>query len=135
MLKPADPAAVRRFVRHTLGCACPDEVFNVIDSSNGSQASGSCYDSRLRVGKRLLIYLLTVEGPERLAVKLPQALSAGKRERDARGFNRFRAVLVAADRASITGPAQRLFEAWVEKDDRTHLHVVAPAEVADIGPA
>lgn len=130
MTKPFANQAVRQFVRQTLGCTCPDDVFEHIASDSPAQPDESGYDSRLLVGNRLLIYLLAIEDSQTLASRLPKSLAAGKQERDVRGLNRFRAVLVAADQAAVTDSAQRIFEEFEGKDERVHLHIVTPAEVA-----
>ena len=49
---------IEHFVRATLGCQCPDEVFRSIAIDQLRTADGAIGYTRLLVGNRLLIYVL-----------------------------------------------------------------------------
>ncbi|MDX1777225.1 MAG: hypothetical protein R3297_11640, partial [Desulfobulbales bacterium] len=60
-------------------------------------------------------------------------LETGRKERDERNLNRFRAVL------SVNGPlnaaltrAQFYFSRYAGRDDRMHIHVIPPDDIRDI---
>jgi len=109
---------IELFVRETLGCACPDEVFERIDCrANINLPGGIELDYRITVGGRLLIFALNTDRFDCIASVLPLLTSAGIADRDNGGFNRFR-----PDR--LRDKAFGLFES-LAVDDRTHLHVVA----------
>jgi hypothetical protein len=114
--------AVVRFVRGTLGCTCPDEVFDEIELETRSapglslEALGAdAVEQVLHVGGRLLIALCPTLDERRLQA----LLRAGVALRDARGYNRFRVAIAGS------GPApERVAELLGGLDDRVHVHVV-----------
>jgi len=114
---------IRTFVRETLGCACPEEVFQYIDCQSDIQAGDIRLRARINVGNRLLIYVADVDDPKSLRSLLPQLLEIGKKERDRLGFNRFRLVLTADHTGEIAEPAAEVFRD-AAGDEKMHLHVV-----------
>jgi len=112
---------LRRFVRHTLGCACPEETLADIRVEAAPAAlAGLPVERALKVGGRLLVLLCGTEpGPpdpdqaQRLAGEATQL-------RDALGFNRVRIVL--ADPSGESHDLSRL----PAPDDRIHWHRVTP---------
>lgn len=107
--------AVAKFARRVLGCQCAPEVFDSIALKE--DAGLACV--RVVIGARLLIYFAVAAAPARVAT----LASAGIRERDARGYNRFRLVL---DQAGPDAGAQ--FRAVIGEDAKAHLHLVPEAE-------
>ena len=86
---PIDAAGeLIRFVRETLGCGCPDEVFDriVIDTSKHGEAG-------LDVGGRLLVRVLAEKNVDRLVETFPDTVERLRNERDRRGFHRVRLVV------------------------------------------
>ena len=116
-----DRKKIKAFVQDVLGCGCPEEVFQRIDLRK-AELAGEPYD-RINVGDRLLIYIFRAADPRWAEKELPAIVRAGKGERDARGFNRFRLVL-ATDAAPVRDAATKAFEKLDIVDDRVHLHVV-----------
>jgi len=117
---------IKRFVQETLGCSCPEDVFNNIDYQ---KESAGIPGSRVNVGGRLLIYIITVDGISSIQAVINAALAQGVDERDNKGFNRFRLVLVASrpdDLRSLSGQA---FDRSGYVDEKTHLHVVSDSDV------
>jgi hypothetical protein len=125
---PSGHAGVRDFVQARLGCGCPESVFQSIqtDRSEGFTAERP-YDLRLAVGGRLLVYLARVARLPDPAASVRRMAEAGREERDAGGFNRFRAVLVADSPEDLPAAVLRAFAEAVGGDARCHLHVVDPA--------
>ena len=124
-----DVPAVTRFVREVIGCNCPDEVFRHIAIQRGSSAVKACStDCELRIGGRLLI-VVTSEPVARLAPHLAKVFAEGKQARDERKFNRFRLVVRTGQPAEEREEFFRAFESVVDKDERTHLHVLPKGEV------
>ena len=117
-----------RFVRHTLGCTCPDEVFDEIVFQAGDDHEGT-YTRSIILGGRLLIYIWETNDPSLVQARLPAILVRGKNERDQRGLNRFRAVIATDDAERIGSTAQQLFQALPDKDEKVHLHVVRRNDV------
>lgn len=119
----ADP--IRQLVRETLGCTCPETVFEQVELAplpwGGAEALAG---TRIIVGGRLLIYVCAqVDGLS--PVRLAEFVARGRAERDARGLNRFRLVLPCRDAEATQRSLSPTFEAVPTRDDRVHLHCVS----------
>jgi hypothetical protein len=115
---------VKRFVRGTLGCACPDEVFEHISISPLNPCPGLPVDGSLEVGGRLLIYISFNSDIQVLRENLEQIIRQGKEIRDRRGFNRFRYVVVADKVEALNAVLVPLFDALPFIDEKVHLHII-----------
>lgn len=116
---------VRRFVRDTLGCGCPESVFEQVELLQNGAAPGQA-DLAVVIGGRLLVCLF--QG-ERLAGDDQAALAARVEAcvalRDGRGLNRCRLVLTSSPGPSTSAALQATIEAAVQSgDDRLHLHLM-----------
>ncbi len=120
------------FVRNTLGCACPDEVFERIEYEDGGDGEDRRPCLTIRIGGRLLIALWKIEDAAPLETGLPALLNAGKSERDRRGMNRFRLVIATDAPGTVGPPARAIFSNHAEKDDKIHLHVVSRQDAASL---
>lgn len=118
-----------RFVRRTLGCACPDEVFKKIEYGDADRGEESCVQT-ITVGGRLLIHLWKVNDLATVEAKLPTVLFRGKEHRDRLGLNRIRIVLATDDVERVGSLARQLFQAWSGKDEKVHLHVLRTEDLA-----
>lgn len=124
-MNPSDKSAIEHFVRDSLGCQCPDEVFRQIEVSPLVRPHGQGMDRRIMVGGRLLIHI--VEAPERLdePAWLERMAVAGRDERDRLAYNRYRLVVAStAETADRTSLEQRFTRA-LGGDQHAHLHVLA----------
>ena len=117
---------IKRFVQETLGCSCPEEVFNNIDYQ---KASDGILGRKVNVGDRLLIYIINMDGKSNTLKVINSALERGVVERDKKGFNRFRLVLVASHPDALRSSAEHDFESSGYTDEKTHLHVVNESDV------
>ena len=119
MSASARHSAIEGFVRETLGCACPDEVFAAIEDGERGGLR------RIAVGGRLLVYLVAPARGGLTADQLDGYLSRGRRERDELGFNRFRLVIAADDERTTEAEALTgAFERLRAGDERLHLHLI-----------
>ncbi len=126
-------SAIKAFVKRTLGCTCPDKVFDEIrHEADASLAQCESPVSRIAVGDRLLIYLMCTDSLETVARELPVMIRDGQAERDSCGFNRFRAVVCTGNIGAVANSADAVFARNTAKDDRVHLHVVTREQVRDI---
>lgn len=113
-----------KFVRQTLGCQCPDEVFKQIEQEKAQNAITQQNYTRITVGGRLLIYIWKAEELSLVKTVLPELVAQGKSERDRRGMNRFRLVLAAQDAQSFEFSAAQVFRKLSGIDEKVHLHIV-----------
>jgi hypothetical protein len=120
-------ASIVRFVRGTLGCQCPDDVFDSITLATESADTVGCF-SRLVIGRRLLIYVARSAD----AAAVVALAHRGRRDRDASGLNRFRLVWTAQD-GSAARDAATAFAAARGNDGQMHLHVLPSHELPDFG--
>ena len=116
---------IKAFVRQTLGCACPEEVFKRIDcQSNIKLNDNILLSSKINVGNKLLIYVVEINDQDFIRRTLPNLVEIGKKERDSSGFNRFRLVLATNKLNKIKEVADVTFKT-IDKDDRIHLHIIS----------
>lgn len=135
-LQPATPE-LERFVRDSLGCTCPDEVFQRVDDAPSELSRASGIGQRIAIGGRLLIYIVSPDSCDQALAKLPEWIGAGLSDRDAQGMNRLRLVLVMA---GLTEDEARTIEAVFRRavadaDDRVHLHHLDPASALPLQEA
>jgi hypothetical protein len=119
---------VKRFVQETLGCSCPEEVFDRISVDTGAGE----VSHRIRIGGRLLVYILDASRTVDVSRAIASALREGVRERDRDHFNRLRLVVISPGPDRIAETAQTAFSGSPVRDDKTHLHVL---ETCNLGLA
>ncbi len=117
---------IKHFVQETLGCSCPEEVFNQIDYQ---KESDDISGRKINVGERLLIYIITMDGKSNMQGVINLALERGVEERDEKGLNRFRMVLVSSRPDELRSLAEHAFDSSGYTDEKTHLHVVNESDV------
>lgn len=130
LIEAAEQPAIARFVRETLGCGCPDEVFQSIEVSDAGTADGTVSFTRLVIGQRLLIHVWRPATAAPLPEDVQALAEEGCAERDARGYNRYRLVIAATEPAATIDAVAATFNDAVGGDDRAHVHVLAASELA-----
>lgn len=125
------------FVQNTLGCQCAEEVFNSIESGRGSTPNGEAAFSKMIIGNRLLIYIVTpLPGPENSMNNLiPILTEMGIAERDSKAYNRFRLVLVKQPDDATPDTLDTLikdFQKTAGHDEKAHIHFVSPEELPNV---
>ncbi len=115
---------IKNFVQKTLGCGCPEEVFQIIECKNNVLSGESFLRNKINIGNRLLIYVADIPETGSLKKTLPTLIHEGKEERDRTGFNRFRLVLAADNVDEIKKAAVDIFSK-LDKDEKVHLHVIS----------
>lgn len=126
-LSRADHASIERFVRGTLGCTCPDEVFEAIAIQRARLPECATQYTRLVVGDRLLIYVVH----DTTARAVQGLTSHGLSERNDRGYNRFRLVVGCRGAGQLRADIETGFTGIAGADDRAHLHVMAADAVPE----
>ncbi len=126
-MRPVEqPALVKAFVQHTLGCGCPETVFtSMLTEVFAPPDLPDVSIRRLLIGNRLLIYLLPADGERPLSAgRLADIAGYAQKERDTCGYNRVRLVVpstrVAQDRVALA----RFFAERFGSDEKLHLHVL-----------
>ncbi|MHC4640935.1 MAG: hypothetical protein ACYS32_04765 [Planctomycetota bacterium] len=115
---------IKAFTRDILGCDCPEEVFSRIVCEDDVKVEGGLTIShRINIGDRLLIYISMSDQTGELSSELVKLVDSGEKERNDKGFNRFRLVLVSGNPDLIKDDARKLFE-QLGKDEKIHLHII-----------
>jgi len=87
---------IKIFTRDVLGCDCPEHVFSrIICEDNVDIDNGLTISHKINIGGRLLIYIWVPDQTDELRSKLAKLVDSGEKERNDKGFNRFRLVLVS----------------------------------------
>ena len=122
---------IKLFVIQTLGCACPEEVFQYIDCQHNIKLNDDILlHNKINIGNRLLIYIVEMNSPDLIKRKLPILIQTGKKERDNSGFNRFRLVVVTESVNQIKHIADSVFKNLKDKDEKIHLHIIHKKEIS-----
>lgn len=119
-------------MRETLGCGCPEEVFDNLNLSLTTPWQGGPSVKILHVGGRLLICILTCRDISEVRDFLPPLVRMYRDERDRKGYNRVRIVIAATDPASLIPMADFLFQSLPEVDERIHLQILPTSQVSGI---
>lgn len=125
----AGQASIERFVRGTLGCGCPDEVFQSIAISRLPAAAGRPPLVQLLVGSRLLIHVVAMPVDTALGDWLEQLAASGRAARDRHGYNRFRLVISSPPSAAPPRGIAERFARAVTGDAHAHLHLLRTDEL------
>lgn len=126
-----DDEPIRRFVRESLGCGCPDEVFEDIRIREQSDLF-SLHNTVFEIGGRLFVVVIDAVDWRALGPMLRGIVQAGRIYRDRHGYNRFRLVIATEDERAH-GELGRLFDALPDIDNKTHLHVIPPQQIPGHG--
>jgi hypothetical protein len=79
---------------------------------------------RIRIGGRLLVYILDASRAADVSRAIADALREGVHERDRNHFNRLRLVVISPNPDRIAETAQAAFSGSPARDEKTHLHVL-----------
>lgn len=127
-----DCADVEQFVRGTLGCSCPEEVFRSMSVRHVPSVADRPAHTELLVGSRLLIRVVEEPADPAAAGWLERLVADGLAARDRHGYNRLRLVIVARTPGGVAGGSNGLearFARAATGDERAHLHLLAEAQL------
>lgn len=119
-----DNEKIKVFVKDTLGCGCPEKVFEKIDVSKLSTAGHEQEIARIVVGDTLLIYIISPEPSVDFVDSVEAIGLAGKVDRDANNYNRFRLVVAGFEDDEQQDKVSGLFSRLFENDEKMHVHFV-----------
>ncbi len=123
----AENQAIRLFVRESLGCSCPEHVFDSIGVSERSdlfEQATTVYE----IGGRLFVTVMVTDDWQTIGPSLGRIVEIGRNYRDRHGYNRFRLV-IATDDGEARSVLEQQFAALPNTDEKTHLHVVSPLQL------
>jgi hypothetical protein len=128
--------AITSFVRESLGCECPDEVFETIEYQ---LREGPDEGLNVTIGGRLLVWVRPFMprtghiGQRDVPHIVYVLLQSGRDERDTKGLNRFRLVLVASkkvikdlDLRANMDRGLEMFTNDIGRDEKVHVHLIEP---------
>ncbi len=119
-----DNKVIREFVRKTLGCNCPEEVFQYIDCRAAVNIDENILPAyEINIGNRLLIFAAGIDEVDSLRSVLSKLVQDGINKRDEKKFNRFRLVLLSNGDNDIAEHASEIFDS-LTTDEKAHLHVI-----------
>ncbi|MFA5866367.1 MAG: hypothetical protein WC891_00160 [Actinomycetota bacterium] len=123
---------IKEFVQETLGCGCPEEVFNQIEHMKGEPIEGGLIlRDRIVIGRRLLVYIYEdTDGEDVQESVIRTLLTAGVHERNKNSFNRYRLVLLTQTPEDNKGLSDRTARVIAEFDDRTFAHIIASDSIS-----
>jgi len=113
------------FIKGTLGCACPDEVFEKIETGKAAIAQFAEGTTRIVVGERLLIYVVFPQSLSELCANIGEAAVMGKIDRDTNKYNRFRLVVMSGRDSDCPADAITRFDEAAGSDEKMHLHFIS----------
>lgn len=128
--RPATPA-LERFVRETLGCTCPADVFDRVRHIPVDTRIDIGLTRRIDVGGRLLIHVYDIARPDDAIDRMADWVAEGRAERERQGMNRLRLVIATGRlNPAAMRDIQAAFTAAPFADERVHLHIVDRDAVA-----
>ncbi|MBE0586235.1 MAG: hypothetical protein IH612_21025 [Desulfofustis sp.] len=136
-MKPVkQPTQIKNFVQQTLGCGCPESVFqSMLTDQFTLPEVPNAPIIRLLIGQRLLIYLVASNtGRPWSPGQLTLLTARGLQEREQHGYNRLRLVIILAEHTDHQQQTmERSFSALQGTDDRLHLHVISARDSSLVG--
>lgn len=106
-------------VRTTLRCDCPDTVFRHFQIRVHLSSEPPFLQAIM--GDRLLLHIMDANQLEDMGRRIPRLLREGLSERDRRGLNRFRLLIVGEVPGAL---ASKLMETAESMDPKAHVHVL-----------
>jgi len=127
----SDKEKIKVFVKNTLGCGCPDKVFEKIDISKLLLSGDEGELTRIVVGDTLLIYIIRAELSDDFVDSVEALGMAGKADRDTSNYNRFRLVVSGFGDDDQQGRLSERFSKLFATDEKMHLHFVNDEQLSD----
>src|SRR5450759_2039700 len=112
---------IKEFAQETLGCGCPEEVFNQIaHAKDVTLEGGLVVRDRIVIGQRLLVYVYEdADGGDVPENVIRTLVTSGVRDRGTNNFNRFRLALLTKKPEDDKELSDRAARVIAESDDRT----------------
>jgi hypothetical protein len=115
---------IEDFVRQSLGCNCPQEVFEYIDCQSAVKIDeNTILDYEINIGNRLLIFAAGIDKTDSMQTFISKLVKAGTKKRNEMKFNRLRIVLLTTRINDIDEQAHEIFNSIIT-DEKIHLHII-----------
>jgi len=115
---------LKAFVKNTLGCGCPEKVFEKIDFSKLPTVVDEEDATRIVVGDTLLIYVICPIPTANFVDSVESIGLAGKADRNANNYNRFRLVVSGIEDDVQQEKVSKSFSKSFNTDEKMHIHFV-----------
>ena len=113
---------LKAFVKNTLGCGCPEKVFEKIDFSKLPTVVDEEDATRIVVGDTLLIYVICPIPTANFVDSVESIGLAGKADRNANNYNRFRLVVSGIEDDVQQEKVSKSFSKSFNTDEKMHIH-------------
>lgn len=133
MTEASNTEALKVFIKDSLGCGCPDKVFEKIDVDKYAVKGYSSELSRIVVGDTLLIYIARPSELKSFDDSIEVICAAGKSDRDINKYNRFRLVVVTQETDTSRESISDRFMQKSGADEKMHIHFVRHDVVDALG--
>ena len=120
------------FVKDTLGCGCPDKVFERIVVSKIEIETHAEEIIRIVVGDTLLVYIVRHLSADKSVGSVEAVGSTGRVDRDANNYNRFRLVLTGIEGSAQKDKITECFSKTFDEDEKMHIHFVDESFIAGL---
>lgn len=132
MTRTGNTPGLTEFVLRTLGCGCPDPVFEKIETGQLTVGDFAGEATRIVVGDTLVIYIVVPKAIQALAERIANRAETGTRDRDSHQYNRFRLVVADDGDSSSHDEVAAAFAEAVGADEKMHIHFVTPEAVKPV---
>jgi hypothetical protein len=122
-------AAIVEFVKGTLGCRCPDSVFEKIETGSVDAGDSVRLARRIVVGDTLLVYIVVHRASLETGAGIGGLADLGRRDRDTHHYNRFRLVVADDGTSRDHDEVAACFARVAGSDEKMHIHFVSPETV------
>jgi hypothetical protein len=122
-------SALKTFIKNTLGCGCPDSVFEKIEVKKHQTSEYPNEFTRIVVGDTLLIYIIRPADNSSKNDSIEAIALNGKDDRDSNHYNRFRLVLASNDRPAMSETLEKQFIKSSGTDDKMHIHFIPKEQI------
>ena len=112
------------FIKNTLGCRCPEEVFENIDVKFIRPIENVGEFARVVVGNTLLVYVYCDGQLGDVISSIEQTTNKGRDDRNKNKYNRFRLVLPDSLGKNVIEEAKVNFVSEFQFDEKLNLHFV-----------
>lgn len=121
-----DKKDIKNFIQHTLGCQCPEEMFEDI------QWEGKDQILEITISHQLLINIFLKPLKKLNKKHIIDVLKVGQKKRDYKKFNRFRLVISSYRVEEMQKKYNSIIKKIFPQDNKIHLHIIEIKQLENI---